>query len=154
PDPYDIRSPGNFRSWSREPEPVRGGRLSQTLRYYRRFPKGSRRFLPPAPVVYTGPEGFYGGVRRALMGLGVLNLTRRMVGLRLIMTARFFVQYKSPSVPAGIFRDGSQEVLEDPGVPDPARADAALLGVTLPPTAPGDAALVSAALPNGALSGP
>ncbi|MBZ0316418.1 MAG: glycosyltransferase family 4 protein [Anaerolineae bacterium] len=75
-----------------------GGRWTQTVRYYRRFPASVKPFLPPnlldaPPAIYTGPGGFYGTIRRQLLQMGVLNQVRRMVGLRLIMTARFYAQF-------------------------------------------------------------
>lgn len=76
-----------------------GGRLRQTARYYKQFPTSIKPYLPPTawerpPIVYTGPAGIYGWFRRQLLNYGVLQQIRQLIGLRLIMTTRFFLQYQ------------------------------------------------------------
>jgi len=74
------------------------GRLALSLRYYARYPKDVKPWVPHGsleapPDFYTGPSGIYGRVRRLLQRLGILRLLRKLVGLRLILTARYFFSY-------------------------------------------------------------
>jgi glycosyltransferase involved in cell wall biosynthesis len=74
------------------------GRLAQAFRYYARYPKDIKPLVPHGsieapPDFYTGPSGLYGRARHTLQRLGVLRLLRRLVGLRLILTARYFFSY-------------------------------------------------------------
>lgn len=71
------------------------GRPARTVRYYRRFPKNVKPFLPSDLLdrptgTYTGPAGFYGGIRQQLYKFGILDQARRAIGLRTILTARYF----------------------------------------------------------------
>ncbi|MBI5929660.1 MAG: glycosyltransferase [Chloroflexi bacterium] len=101
-----------------------GGRIKQTVRYYRRFPTSVKPFLPPnlldaPPAIYTGPGGFYGAIRRQLKQMGILNQIRRTVGLRFIMTVRFYAQYpRMSSLTSGF---------QYPNKPQPQAAERALL---------------------------
>lgn len=75
-----------------------GGRFSQTMRYYKQFPTSIKPYLPPTawerpPIIYTGPGGAYGWFRKQLQQAGVLQQIRQVVGLRVIMSTRFFLQY-------------------------------------------------------------
>jgi glycosyltransferase involved in cell wall biosynthesis/2-polyprenyl-3-methyl-5-hydroxy-6-metoxy-1,4-benzoquinol methylase len=74
------------------------GRLALSLRYYARYPKDVKPWVPHGslaspPDFYTGPSGVYGRIRRLLQRLGILRLLRKLVGLRLILTARYFFSY-------------------------------------------------------------
>ncbi len=67
----------------------------RTLRYYLDFPTVVAPTLPPdvmdaPPKVYSGPRNLYGRVRQLLHQLHLVQGMRRLVGLRLIMTVRFF----------------------------------------------------------------
>jgi glycosyltransferase involved in cell wall biosynthesis len=59
--------------------------------------------LPPdvfkgPPPVYTGPDNLYGAVRQSLANSGVLRAVRRLVGIRAVMTARYYFSYGSGTV--------------------------------------------------------
>ena len=79
-------------------------RLKSALRYFRDYPHRVKPFLPRdafvnPPQIYTGPrDNLYEQIRSLLRTMGLLRLARRMIGLRLIMTARHFFVY-SPNTP-------------------------------------------------------
>ena len=101
-------------------------RVIETLRYYRYFPSRVEPFVPAhaldaPPAIYTGPEGLYGTIREHLNRLGILNHVRRLVGLRLIMTARFYAQYsRVPATEHGLPPADAEPPRESPGRPVPA----------------------------------
>jgi glycosyltransferase involved in cell wall biosynthesis len=95
--------PGAQSAASALPRTMVSDRLKATIRYYREFPKVHRPMLPPdvfkgPPPVYTGPDNLYGAVRQQLANLGVLRAVRRLVGIRNIMTARYYFSYGSGAV--------------------------------------------------------
>lgn len=69
-------------------------RLSKAIRYYRRvYPANVKPYLPPeafteVSTYYTGPNNLYGVTRNALWRLGILRAIKRLIGMRLVMTAR------------------------------------------------------------------
>ncbi len=80
--------------------PAKSGRWWGTWGYYRDFPEKVEPYIPANALevqteFYTGPGGLYGGVRHLLKKSGILQTLRRLIGLRLIMTARFFFGYRS-----------------------------------------------------------
>lgn len=75
-------------------------RIRQTARYYREYPQKVKPYLPPnimdnAPEVYTGPDGLYKTLRQGLMRLGVQRSLRQLIGLRVILSTRYFFTYPS-----------------------------------------------------------
>jgi glycosyltransferase involved in cell wall biosynthesis len=77
---------------------ARFDRFADTFRYYRGYPIKVKPHLPPEaitllPDTYTGPMNTYGWVRTQLRRLPIFKTIRRMVGLRLILTARYFFSY-------------------------------------------------------------
>jgi glycosyltransferase involved in cell wall biosynthesis len=84
-----------------------GKRVERTLRYYRRYPLDVQPYVPPhaikvIPPVFTGPAGIYAGLRQSLKALRLLQPIRRLLGLRLILTARYYfsdAKYARPVSP-------------------------------------------------------
>jgi glycosyltransferase involved in cell wall biosynthesis len=78
---------------SRFSVPSRRERLARAVRYYRNYPTQVKPYLPPTAftepsVQFTGPMNAYGRTRNALQRMGVLRASKRIVGMRLVMTAR------------------------------------------------------------------
>ena len=77
---------------------ARSDRAAAAFRYFRSFPIKVKPYLPPeavshSPETYTGPMNTYGRVRALLRHLPIFGLVRRVIGLRVIMTARYFFSY-------------------------------------------------------------
>lgn len=72
------------------------GRAKQAIAYYRDFPTRVAPYLPPEVYsqpsnAYAGSHRMYDGIRRAVSVLGVRQRLRKIVGLRVIFTARHFL---------------------------------------------------------------
>ncbi|MFN8530786.1 MAG: class I SAM-dependent methyltransferase [Anaerolineae bacterium] len=70
-------------------------RFKRAVEYYRTYPSQVKPYLPPEVYTtpsadYTGPNNFYGSVRWTLHRIGVLRGVRRVIGPRVVMTARHF----------------------------------------------------------------
>ncbi|MBK8137136.1 MAG: glycosyltransferase [Chloroflexi bacterium] len=76
---------------ARKPSALR--RLRRAARYYRDYPTKVKPFLlpeaftEPSPV-FTGPTNTYGQIRNLLLRTGLLRRAKRLIGLRLILSAR------------------------------------------------------------------
>lgn len=80
------------------PSPL--GRVRATWRYYRDYPQRVKPYLPAnvmdvIPEIYTGPGGIYRSLKMTFRRLGILGRLRRIVGMRMILTARCFFSYSS-----------------------------------------------------------
>lgn len=85
-------------------------RLQMTWRYYRDYPQHVRPYLPAnvldvIPEIYTGPGGLYRSLKVAFKRLGILGRVRHLVGMRAILTTRYFFSYPHVSR----LTDGSSE---------------------------------------------
>lgn len=81
-----------------------GQRVARTLQFYRYYPTVIKPHLPLNVMDvrsdnYTGPGGVYGAVRKILKHLRLLQFVRRLVGLRLILSARYFFSYPATDIP-------------------------------------------------------
>ena len=102
-------------------------RFADTFRYYQGYPIKIKPYLPPEaitllPDTYTGPMNTYGWARTQLRRLPIFTMVRRMIGLRLILTARYFFSYASgmPVIdPVGRLPDFEMPMFE-PGEAAPA----------------------------------
>ncbi len=79
-------------------------RVFSTIRYFLSYPAEVKPFLPPEtlvqpPSAYAGPTNLYGKARGWLRRLGILQLARRLLGIRFVMTLRYFFSY-SPATPS------------------------------------------------------
>lgn len=73
--------------------PPRRERLARAIRYFRNYPSQVKPYLPPEAftepsVQFTGPTNTYGQTRNALQRAGILRASKRILGMRLVMTAR------------------------------------------------------------------
>lgn len=80
-------------------------KLKLTLQFYQLYPKLIKPNLPKnalhnPPTLYTGPGGLYGALRKLLLRLGLQARLRRLIGLRLILTLRYFFTYPAPDLQA------------------------------------------------------
>ena len=80
------------------PQQQARSRLGSTVKYYRAFPYAVKPYLPPEAFekpseTFTGPTNLYGMVRQMLYRTGALHRVRQAVGLRMVMSARYFFSY-------------------------------------------------------------
>ncbi len=83
-------------------------RVRQTIRYYNGYPVHVKPHLPPQAITirsesYTGPTNIYGGTRQLLNRIGILQAIRRLVGLRVILSLRFFFSDSHSDQPVSSF---------------------------------------------------
>ena len=78
--------------------PLPQGRLAETRHYYRHFPKDIAPYLSPISrqtriVKSTRAGGLYNMIRKLLWQLRLDQTMERVLGVRLILTLRFFLSY-------------------------------------------------------------
>lgn len=78
-------------------------RLARAARYYREFPTKVKPHLPPEAFTETstkfdGPTNTYGKFRNSLKRMGMLRVAKRVIGMRLLMTAREYFTH-APAAP-------------------------------------------------------
>ena len=81
-------------------------RIRQAVEYYQTYPTLVKPHLPPEafttpPIIYTGPTNLYGQLRSLFQQFGILQTARRVIGLRIILTARSFFG-DSAAIPSGL----------------------------------------------------
>jgi glycosyltransferase involved in cell wall biosynthesis len=86
--------------------PLRRERLARAARYYREYPTKVKPYLPPEAFTETstsfgGPNNAYGRTRNALKRVGILRMTKRIVGMRQVMTMREYFGEDKPLRSAG-----------------------------------------------------
>lgn len=92
------------------------GRFVATARYFKAYPREIAPFVHPlsvdiSPEIYTGPGGLYGWLRRRLIALGLQQRAKKLLGMRLLLTTRFFFSFPNPGelpLPDGLTSLGVQ----------------------------------------------